>query len=459
MSQYDGREDALVKHLSSMLVANKLSRRFSANDLSDLAPVSTDEGWRSAPMSTAGSDRQNAEDPEYQKRPRSDSPASSVIHSDTFDISGTVGSVAAEPSLVGSELSDDFSSASCNNQDFSTSHIDDLTQNSLLENVAPDGSGCSTLGTSSACQLAACEVTPKQASSSTLPLCQVPSQRSSKQNTNVPEHGNAPGSEYPAKRHTLDIPETAVAAVVEPRLARNELTDDCPSSNVDNHGMTSSDTYDVDKSGSITPSNQNGRELDACAVTPKPDTLPTLARYPTANCHSWSEPPYAKFKVRGKTYLRDKNPSKIASGPFIFKAIGADIILTDATSGPSNAIATNYSTTLGGLLRNAPTFIINFICPWGMLLNYYQIPDLYLPYLQANEHSRASLHASAEKLEPHEKAIARFFMGTDEERNATLKLIPVATEGPFLVKKMVQGEVHYFYLTLCPLSFILSSGS
>ena len=138
--------------------------------------------------------------------------------------------------------------------------------------------------------------------------------------------------------------------------------------------------------------------------------------------------------------MRDKKPGKTASGPFIFTAIGADIILTNAKSGPSTAIAANYSTTLGGRLRNTPTFIINFICPWGIILNYYQIPELYLPYLRANEESRASLHASTETLKPHERAMALFFMGNDKEQNSTLKLIPVAVEGPMVVKKMVKGK-------------------
>ena len=185
------------------------------------------------------------------------------------------------------------------------------------------------------------------------------------------------------------------------------------------------------------------------------DPLPTLPQYPFAECHSWSEPPHDEFKVRGKTYLRDKNPTKIVSGPFIFKALGADVVLTNARTGPAYAIAANHSTILGGIPRSTPTFIINFICPWGIILQYYQIPDMYLPYLRANEDSRASLRASAEKLAPHEKSIALFFMGTDEERDATLKLIPVTVEGPYVVKKLVHGEMLCCYVTSCSLFFLL----
>ena len=73
-------------------------------------------------------------------------------------------------------------------------------------------------------------------------------------------------------------------------------------------------------------------------------------------------------------------------------------------------------------------------------MNYYEIPELYLPYLRADEASRAHLKASIGTLQPHERAMAKFFLGTKEQRDATLKLIPVAVEGPLVVKKMVQGR-------------------
>mmetsp|Transcript_9331 Transcript_9331/g.16924 ORF Transcript_9331/g.16924 Transcript_9331/m.16924 type:complete len:373 (-) Transcript_9331:81-1199(-) len=192
--------------------------------------------------------------------------------------------------------------------------------------------------------------------------------------------------------------------------------------------------------GTVTIPNRMG--LDIHPSTSQ-EPLPTLPRYPIAeskNCNCWSEPPYDYFKIRGKTYLREKKPTKTLSGPYLFRAIGADLILTHAASGPATSIAANYSTILGGHLRNTPTFIINFICPWGLILNYYQIPEFYLPYLRANEINRASLRASTETLQPHERSMARFLMGSNEERNSTLKLIPVAVEGPLVLKKMVQGK-------------------
>ncbi|KAL7526942.1 hypothetical protein ACHAWF_001984 [Thalassiosira exigua] len=173
------------------------------------------------------------------------------------------------------------------------------------------------------------------------------------------------------------------------------------------------------------------------------EPIPTLPRYPiaeTKNCNCWSEPPHSKFNVRGKSYLREKRPTKVPSGPYLFRAIGADVILTNASSGPATALVSNYSTILGGHLRSAPTLVINFVCPWGIIVNYFEIPKFYLPFLRATEASRATLQAAAKKMRPHERAAARFFMGSDEERDSSLKLIPVAVEGPLVVKKMVQGR-------------------
>ncbi|KAL3817026.1 hypothetical protein ACHAXA_002938 [Cyclostephanos tholiformis] len=174
--------------------------------------------------------------------------------------------------------------------------------------------------------------------------------------------------------------------------------------------------------------------------------LPTLRRYPVAetmNTNCWSEPPYAHFNVRGGGYLREKRPVKVPSGPYLFRAIGSDVILTKSSSGqpPCTSIVSKYSTTiLGGHLRSAPTFVINFVCPWGLILNYYEIPDFYLPYLRAKDEGTISrLRGTLGGLEPHERSMARFLMGSDDERDLSLKLIPMAREGSILLRKMVNG--------------------
>lgn len=84
--------------------------------------------------------------------------------------------------------------------------------------------------------------------------------------------------------------------------------------------------------------------------------LPTLPRYPiaeTKNHNCWSEPHAGKcFKVRGATYLYDKK--KVGSGPYIFRARGADLILTNKESGNGTDIALR-GCVLNGHVRSVPT--------------------------------------------------------------------------------------------------------
>jgi hypothetical protein len=38
---------------------------------------------------------------------------------------------------------------------------------------------------------------------------------------------------------------------------------------------------------------------------------------------------------------------------------------------------------MGGRLREIPTFLINFRLPWGVLIAYFEIPELYIPFIKA----------------------------------------------------------------------------
>ena len=178
--------------------------------------------------------------------------------------------------------------------------------------------------------------------------------------------------------------------------------------------------------------------------SPRGQPIPTLRRYPVAetmNCNCWSEPPHAHFNVRSGAYLSEKRPTKVPSGPYLLRAIGADVILTKSSSGqpPCTSIVSKHTTILGGHLRSAPTLVINFVCPWGLILNYYEIPEAFLPYLRADDRSRSRLRGALVGLEPHERSLARFLMGSDAERDSYLKLIPMAREGSVLLRKMVNG--------------------
>lgn len=254
--------------------------------------------------------------------------------------------------------------------------------------------------------------------------------------------GNSSPRARSAERNIPEPDDSESCQLNADRLARLHIR--CDSDPLDNAGTD--DEGEVaspitSEHGTVTIPNTLGLNLHPTKLE---EAIPTLPRYPiaeTKNCNCWSEPPYAKFNVRGEDYLSETKPKKVSSGSYLFRAIGADLILTNANSGPNTKIASNYTTLLGGHLRKQqPTFIINFVCPWGLIVNYYEIPEFYLPFLRATEVDKSYLRAMLKGLEPHERAMARFLMGNDKERDGQLKLIPVAVEGPLVVRKMVKGK-------------------
>jgi hypothetical protein len=97
------------------------------------------------------------------------------------------------------------------------------------------------------------------------------------------------------------------------------------------------------------------------------------------------------------------------------------------------SLPTSFSAVLGGTLRKIPTFIVNFRFSWGVIALYWEIPSKLLPYLRPNP-------PPVDDLTRPEKTLARFFMGDDNHRNSTLKLIPYIPEGPWIARNMVTGQ-------------------
>jgi len=183
-------------------------------------------------------------------------------------------------------------------------------------------------------------------------------------------------------------------------------------------------------------------------VSPMP-VFPEGAKLGTVmNC--WSEPTYEDFKVRGKNYLNDR--VKVPSGPFLFPVRGVDLFLTDAC--PEN-VGRNTG-IMGGKLRDVPTMIINFRLPWGVLLYYFEIPTKFVPFVKYRydpSFDKSKL-PSMDGFSGAELAAARYLQGDDEHKNATLKIVPVVVQGPWVVKSVVGGKpaiigtkmpVSYFY--------------
>ena len=251
-----------------------------------------------------------------------------------------------------------------------------------------------------------------------------------------------------------------------------ELDGNAADQNTKQHHLTEEDDDDIHASDtlhrrftSLAVLEQFSSSFErAASPTSLNEPISTLPRYPVAatkNCNCWSEPPYAAFQVRGENYLREQSaaaasttssfslsrmalssptaPIKVSSGPYLLRAIGADVLLFESGT-QCTQIASKYS-ILGGHLRKTPTLIINFICPWGLILNYYEIPEFYLQYLRVkDDETQLFLRRALEVLEPHERSLARFFMGTKEERDSSLKLIPHAREGSsMIVRKLVNG--------------------
>ena len=94
------------------------------------------------------------------------------------------------------------------------------------------------------------------------------------------------------------------------------------------------------------------------------------------------------------------------------------------------------------MLREKPTFIINFRLPWGVFLAYFEIPERFLPFVRAAHeegYDKSSL-PSLETMTPSDRCVARFCQSPQSEKNKILKIVPVVVEGPWVVKSVVGGK-------------------
>ena len=138
-----------------------------------------------------------------------------------------------------------------------------------------------------------------------------------------------------------------------------------------------------------------------------------LPKYPDNEGNScWSEPRDDIFKVRGKTYLRDR--IKIPSGPAPFKSRGCDMWLTD---NPERNIS-RLPCVLGKKLREKDTFLVNFLLPFGNFVMYFSVDEEAMPNNARDVWNK-------------------FKNGDQLYRDARLKLLPLVIEGPWIVKKAV----------------------
>jgi hypothetical protein len=179
---------------------------------------------------------------------------------------------------------------------------------------------------------------------------------------------------------------------------------------------------------------------DESSVSSLPAIVEPFSKFPegaTIGSHNncWSEPDPANFEVRGANYLVDKK--KVASSEFLFPSRGMDLFLTDTC--PENVGKNRF--IFGGKFREVPSFLINFRLPWGVLLLYFEIPKLYVPFVKAAyEDDAAQNLPSLDDMSPAERTVCRFLMKDQAHKNRTLKIVPVVVDGPWVVRSVVGGK-------------------
>lgn len=129
----------------------------------------------------------------------------------------------------------------------------------------------------------------------------------------------------------------------------------------------------------------------------------------------WSRPDHKIFRVRGKTYLRDR--IKIPSAPAIFHCRGVDVWLTE--NAERNISLSRANCVLGGKLNAEDSFVVNFLLPFANFCAYFTVPPI-------------------DTMPPNIAAVwLRFINGDQQYRDSKLKLLPVVVDGPWIVKKAV----------------------
>ena len=110
---------------------------------------------------------------------------------------------------------------------------------------------------------------------------------------------------------------------------------------------------------------------------------------------------------------------------------------------------------MGGRLRDVPTFIINFRLPWGVFLTYFEIPEMYIPFIKAAhdpDFDKSTLR-SMDSMTPGERCVARYCQSSSEEKDNLLKIVPAVADGPWVVKSVV-GNKPAILGTKMPVSYI-----
>lgn len=184
--------------------------------------------------------------------------------------------------------------------------------------------------------------------------------------------------------------------------------------------------------------NGNTAKLDQ---THKFKALPTLHRFPctrTRNQNCWSESPPEMFYIRGPNYMNG-DKTKIRCKHYILQSRGSDLFLTQDKSKNIDDIILQGG--LGGNLRKKPTLLFRFLFPWGMLIQYYEVPPKLVPFMKIGLKTDKKKELSTEGFSNAEKALAGWLASANAEfKNERLKLIAIVPEGPWIVRSLITGK-------------------
>lgn len=169
--------------------------------------------------------------------------------------------------------------------------------------------------------------------------------------------------------------------------------------------------------------------------------LGTLYRFPctqTRNQNCWSESPIEIFSVRGSNYMNGDR-KKVRTKNYLFEARGCDLFLTQAHSKRIDDIVLQGG--LGGNIRKKPTFLFRFLFPWGLMIQYYEVPPKLVPFMNMRMTKEEKQKLSIEGFSKAEIATARWLASDNADfKNERLKLIAIVPEGPWIVRKLVTGQ-------------------
>jgi hypothetical protein len=185
----------------------------------------------------------------------------------------------------------------------------------------------------------------------------------------------------------------------------------------ENTGILRNDSSDDHTGDEDDESSSDGEDTDlanSAALSDSHFLSSPLPKFPANDGRScWSQPDANIFYVRGVNYLKDR--VKVPSGAAPLSCRGVDVWMTDS---PERNIS-RHPSVLGGRLGEEDTFLVNFLLPFGNLVAYFSVPPL--PHFPKKLQS----------------VWTKFLRGDQTYRDARLKLLPVVTQGPWIVKAAV----------------------